>query len=461
MQVSIETTSGLERRMTIVVPSEDFEDRVQQKLQDTARRVRLDGFRPGKVPLREVRRRFGKAVRQEVAGELMQNSFFEAVREENVMPAGAPNLEVLNMDPGVDLEFTATFEVLPSIDLVRFSNVQLKRPTADVDDAAVEKTIERLREQHRTWEPVERASRAGDKVSIDFVGRIDGEAFDGGSGEDVEVELGGGRMLEDFERGLTGLATGANNTFDVRFPDDYAAESLRARTAQFEVTIKAVAESKPAELDDEFFASYGIKEGGLEAFRAEVAESMRHEIDSATRNALKQQVMNELDRLHEVQLPEALVQREVEGLREQMIRQLQLRGTGQRPELPAELFRDEARRRVKLGLVMNALIEREKLEADPARVRSRIEELASQYQHPQQVVEFYYSNEQQLGQIEMAVLEDQAVERVIEQASVTEIPSNYEDIIAGKFSPDADADGTPEPGTESTAPSPSGPAEQP
>jgi trigger factor len=224
MQVSIETTSGLERRMTIVVPSEAFEEQVQKKLEDTARRVRLDGFRPGKVPLREVRRRFGKAVRQEVAGDLMQRSFLEAVGKEKVVPAGTPSLQVLNMDPGVDLEFTATFEVLPTVEVARLSQVTLERPTVEIDDGAIDQTIERLRDQQKTWDTVERASREGDRVTIDFVGRLDGEPFEGGSGEAVDVELGGGRMLEDFERGLTGLEPGATHTFDVRFPDDYGAE---------------------------------------------------------------------------------------------------------------------------------------------------------------------------------------------------------------------------------------------
>jgi trigger factor len=436
MQVSIETTSGLERRMTIVVPSEAFEEKIQQKLQETARHVRLDGFRPGKVPLREVRRRFGQAVRQEVAGELMQNTFLEAVREENVMPAGAPDLEVLSMEPGVDLEFTATFEVFPSVELARLSEVKLTRSTGRVEAEDVDRTIERLRDRHKRWEPVERPSADGDQMTVDFVGRIEGEAFEGGSGEDVTIELGEGRMLEDFERGLRGAGPGSTRTFDVRFPDDYGAEPLRGKTAQFEVTVKKVAEPRPPELNDEFFASFGIKEGGLEAFRAEIAESMARELEAAIRGQLKQQVMKELDRLHGVQLPAALVQREIENLRQQMLEQMQIRGGNRSPDLPDNLFEDEARRRVKLGLIINEIVDREGLEADPARVRARIEQLAQAYPQPQQVIEFYYGNERQLQQIEMSVLEDQVIDHVVEKADITEAPSGFEDIISGKVGGD-------------------------
>jgi trigger factor len=449
MQVSIETTSGLERRMTIVVPSEAFEEKIQQKLQETARRVRLDGFRPGKVPLREVRRRFGQAVRQEVAGELMQNSFLEAVREENVMPAGAPDLEVLSMEPGVDLEFTATFEVFPSFELARLSGVKLMRSTGSIEAEDVDRTIERLRDRHKTWEPVERPSAHGDQMTVDFVGRIEGEVFEGGTGEDVTIELGEGRMLEDFERGLSGSEPGSARTFDVRFPDDYGAEPLRGKTAQFEVTVKQVAEPRSPELNDEFFASFGIQEGGLDAFRAEIAESMTRELEAAIRSQLKQQVMKELDRLHEVQLPAALVQREIQNLRQQMLEQMQIRGGNRLPDLPDNLFEDEARRRVKLGLIINQIVDNEGLEADPARVRARIEQLAESYPQPQQVIEFYYGNERQLQQIEMSVLEDQVIDRVVEKAHITEVPSSFEDIISGKVGPDAPEAEVAEPGDAS------------
>jgi trigger factor len=443
MQVSIETTSGLERRMTIVVPSETFEERVQQKLQETAKRVRLDGFRPGKVPLREVRRRFGKAVRQEVAGELMQNSFLEAVRDENVMPAGSPDLEVLNMDPGVDLEFTATFEVFPSIELARLTDVTVERPTAEITPEDVDKMVERLREQNKRFEPVDRPSQEGDSLTVDFVGRMDGEAFEGGAGTDVKVELGGGRMLPDFERGLTGLAPGTTHTFDVTFPDDYTAEELKGKTAQFEVTVKEVAEPRLPELDAEFLESFGIKEGGIDQFRHEVTESMKREVDGAVRNLLRKRVMQELDRLHDVQLPETLVQREIEGLKEQMLGQMRLPPGSQQPELPSGMFEQEARRRVKLGLVINEVVARDDLKPDPARVRAQIEQLAQGYAQPQQVIEFYYSNERQLQQIEMAVLEEQVIERIVEQAQVTDVAASYEDIITGATdkSPDDGAEG--------------------
>ncbi len=433
MQVSIETTSGLERRMTIVVPSETFEDKVKTKLEDTARQARLDGFRPGKVPIREIRRRFGSAIRQEIAGELMQHAFFDAVQQEDVTPAGTPSLEIVNMDPGVDLEFTATFEVFPTVELAPFSKVSVKRLQADVTEADVDRVVEHLRSQRKTFNPVERGAAEGDQVKIDFTGRLDGDVFDGGSGEDVTFVIGEGRMIEDFDKGVRGASAGETVTFDATFPDDYNAEHLRGKTVQFEVSVKEVAEAELPALDEEFFANFGVTEGGLEAFRAEVRKSMEGELETAINRQLKEQVMAELARLHEIQLPEALVKREIDALRQQMLQQMQMYGQQDgMPDFPDDLFRDEAVRRVKVGLVINEIVDTQELKPSAERVRERIEAEAKNYAQPQQVIDWYYSNHQQLQQIEMAVLEEQVMEAVVEQADVTEVPSDYEAVISGR-----------------------------
>lgn len=436
MQVSIETTSGLERRMTIVVPSDAFEQQITERLKQAATRARLDGFRPGKVPLKEIRRRFGRSVRQEVAGELMQHSFVEAVQQEEVAPAASPSLEVLNMDPGDDFEFTATFEVFPQITLATFDAIEVRRPVATIDEADIDRMVDTLREQRKSWESVSRAAREGDQVTVDFVGTIDGETFEGGRGEDVRFVVGQGQMIEDFDQGVVGAEPGQAVAFDATFPEDYRAEALKGKTVHFEVTVKEVAEPRLPGLDAEFFEAFGVTEGGLEAFRAEIESNMQRELAGAVRGQIKRQVLDGLERIHEVQLPAAMVQREIEGLRRQMTQQMaQYAQGGQMPTFPDDMFTEEAERRVKIGLIVNEVIESTGLEPDPDRVRARIEELAEPYGQPEQVINWYYGNEQQLNQVQMAVLEDQVVDQVLESAKLEELPSSYDDIVAGRTLP--------------------------
>lgn len=434
MQISIETTSGLERRLTISVPSETFEAQITDRLGQAAGQVRLPGFRPGKVPMREVRRRFGPAVRAEVAGELMQSSFVEAIQQENLSPAGSPSLEVVKMDPGIDFEFTATFEVFPVVDLVDLGRVAVKKPEAEITDADLEEMIDRLREQRKTWTSVERGAQEGDKVTLDFQGRIDDEAFEGGSGEDVSFEVGAGQMIEDFDQGVRGLAAGDSGEFAATFPDDYGSEELQGKTATFTVTVKSVEEPTTPELDEEFFKAFGVEEGGIEAFRTEVRENMQRELNSAISNQVKSQVMDELKRLHTVQLPKAMVSQEIQNQKRQMLQQFQMYGqNGQAPaiDLPDDLFTDQAEKRVTVGLVVNEIVTKGDLKPDEDRVRARVEEMAAGYSDPSQVVNYYYSNPEQLQQIEMAVLEDQVVDHILEQAAVETVSTTYQDALTG------------------------------
>ncbi len=444
MHISVETMSGLERRLTISVPSQTFEGQITEKLNRTAQQIRLPGFRPGKVPMKEVRRRFGPAVRAEVAGELMQSSFVEAVRQEDLAPAGSPNLEVVKMDPGIDFEFTATFEVFPKVELADLSGVHINRPDAEISELDVDEMVERLREQRKEWVAVERGAEDGDRVTIDFEGRIDEEVFEGGSGEDVTFIVGAGQMIEDFDHGVRGMAAGADGEFQATFPDDYRAEDLRGKQATFSVTVKEVTEGKLPELDDEFFAAFGIEEGGAEAFREDVRNNMQRELDTAVSNQVKSQVMDQLNELHTVQLPRAVVKQEVEALKAQMLQQFQMPGAqaaGQ-PDLPDELFTEQAERRVAVGLIVSELVSSKGLEADVDKVRARIESIAEQYAEPQQVINWYYGNDEQLRQIEMAVLEEQVIDEVMEQAAVESVASSYNDIISGRAfaEPEAEAE---------------------
>jgi trigger factor len=436
--------------LTIVVPSEEFEGQITEKLLDARNRVNLPGFRPGKVPMREVRRRFGSAVRSEVAGELMQQSFISAVGEEDMAPAGSPSLEVVKMDPGIDFEFTATFEVFPHVELGDLSKVELIKAEAEVAESDIDDTIERLIEQRKTWIEVERPAQDDDQVTVDFVGSIDDEQFDGGKGEDMAFVVGAGQMIEDFDRGVVDHRAGETVTFDATFPEDYQAENLKGQTAQFEVTIKKVEASEAPELNDEFFSSFGVEEGGgLEGFRAEIRANLERELESAQQNQLKQQVMNELDRLHTIQLPHAMVHNEIHVLKDQMMGQMQGMGGGQPAgfELPDDLFKPQAEKRVAVGLIINEVVTEKGLTADADKVRERIEKMAEPYAEPQQVINYYYGNPEQLQQIEMAVLEDEVVNHIVESAQVEVVQSSYADVIQGKHMPteeipEADAEST-------------------
>ena len=436
-KISIETMAGLERRMTIVVPSETFEQQIVDRLKEAQKRVRIDGFRPGRVPLREVHRRFGKSVRQEVAGELMQSSFFEALRNEAMAPAGPPNLEVLKMDPGIDFEFTATFEVIPAVTLASFADVQVTKPVASVTEEDVDRMAENLRQQRRTFEPVVRAATEGDRVKVNFTGRIDGEVFEGGTGKDVTFVIGADQMIEAFDQGVRGALPGASVEFDASFPDDYRAEALRGKTAHFNVDVVEVAEPRLPELDEAFFRSFGVADGTRESFRSEIRENMQRELDAAIQARIKQQVLDELHRIHDVQMPASMVAAEIAAQKQQMAERMRgyTRG-GALPDMPDDLFRAQAERRVKLSLVLNAIIEQHKLTADGTRVRARIEQIAKPYAQPEQVVAWYYSQERELRQIELSVLEDQAVEHVLASAKVTEEPSDYQTVIRGAVQAD-------------------------
>lgn len=439
MQISVETTAGLERRLTISVPSEAFESRISERLGDAAQRMRLPGFRPGKVPLKEVRRRYGQAVRAEVAGELMQSSFFDAVRQEDLSPAGQPNLEVVKMDPGDDFEFTATFEVFPSVDLADLSRVAVKRPEAEVTESDVDDMIERLRDQRKDWREVERSAEEGDRVTLDFEGRLDGEVFEGGHAEDAAFVIGAGQMIDDFDKGVRGLKAGESSEFEASFPEDYRAENLAGKTVTFKVDVKKVTEPALPELDEAFLESFGIEEGGLEAFRADVRRNMEREMEGAVRTQVKNQVMDQLNALHQIQLPEALVANEVQALKQQTLQQFQMYGAGNQPDLPDDLFRDQAERRVRVGLVVNEIVSSAEIQVTPEKLRARVEELAEGYAEPQQVVNWYYSNQEQLQQVEMAALEDEVVEHVLASATVETVPATYQTVVSGQAVPSEEA----------------------
>jgi len=428
MQVSVETTSGLERRMTIGVPADRIESEVNKRLQQTAQRAKVDGFRPGKVPMSVIRKRYGASAHQEVIGEVIQSTFYEAIMQEKLTPAGAPNVEPKSMEEGKDFEYTATFEVYPEITLAEFDGIKVERLESEVTDADLDTMLETLRKQNTRFETVERAAQNDDQLTIDFVGKVDGEAFQGGTADDSNIVLGSGRMIPGFEEGLVGAKAGDSLTLNVTFPEDYQNLDLAGKAAEFDVTVKAVAEPALPELNEEFFAQFGVSEGGTEGFRAEVRKNMERELNQAIKTKVKAQVMDGLLETNTVDVPKALVANEIDRLREQAVQQFG--GSNiQASQLPAELFEEQAKRRVSLGLVVAEVVKKNDIKPDNDRVRTMIEELAAAYQEPEQVINWYYQNEQQLGEIQSVVLEEQVVDTVLQKAQVTDKKVAYEEAV--------------------------------
>ncbi len=432
MNVSIETMSGLERRLTIAIDSSQFEEQITHRLEDARSKVKLPGFRAGKVPLKEVRRRFGASVRAEVAGELMQSTFSEAITQENLNPAGSPKLDVVKMDPGKDFEFTATFEVFPAVDLVPFDKVSIKRPMADVAEDDIDDMVQRLREQQATQEPAERPAAEGDVVKVDFTGTLDGERVDSACGEGMSFTVGEGQMIEDFDHGVIGLGAGEEKTFDAVFPEDYRAEELQGKTVQFSVKMLEVAEKTLPELGPELYEKFAADIEDEAGFRSNIAENMQRELNGAIKQQVKQQVMDSLSGLHSFSLPYDVVQREIKTLKEQMMQQFQLPpGQSQGIDLPDSLFQEQAEKRVRVGLIINEIIQKGDLTADPEMVDEQLQVIAAPYDEPTQVIEWYRSNPEQMANIEMAVLEDQVVDHILDSAQIEEVHSVYQDVISG------------------------------
>ena len=437
MQVSVENTSALERRMTIGVPAERIETEVNKRLQQTARRAKVPGFRPGKVPMSVIRQRYEEAARQEALGDLIQATFYEAVVEQKLNPAGAPAVEPKVFEKGKDLEYIATFEVFPEFTVAGFDTIKVERLEAEVADADLDNMLEVLRKQNVRFEAVEREAQNEDQLNIDFVGKVDGEAFAGGSATGTQLVLGSGRMIPGFEDGLVGAKAGEERVLNVTFPEDYQNLDLAGKAAEFTVKVNSVSAPQLPELNEDFFAQFGIKESTLEGFRAEVRKNMECELRQAIKTKVKNQVMDGLLAANPVDVPKALLENEVNRLRVQAVQQF---GGNIKPEqLPAELFEEQAKRRVVLGLIVAEVVKQFELKPDDARVRAMIEEMASAYQEPEQVIAWYYKNDQQMNEVRSVVLEEQVVDTVLQKATVTDKSVSYEEAVKPAQAP-ADAE---------------------
>lgn len=430
MQVSVETTSTLERRMTIQVPAEKVDAAVQDRLKQTAHNVRIDGFRPGKVPMSIVKKRFGPGVRQEVVSELMRNHFVEAITQESVNPAGMPDIEPKQNVEGQPLEFVATFEVYPEVELKTLEGETVERPTSEVTDDDVDALIADLRQQRADWEEVERPAEQNDRVNINFEGFIDGEAFDGGKGENHDLTLGSGTFIPGFEDQLIGAKAGDDKDVVVTFPEDYQAEALAGKEATFKVHVNKVEAQKLPELNDEFFAGFGVSEGGEEAFRAEVRKNMENQLQQTLRNAVKQAAFDALLNVNEIEVPKALVDNEIDNLRRQAAQQYNLGDNFDFRQIPGDLFKDQAEKNVKLGLLVSEVVKVNDMKADDADVDKLINEMAQSYQQPEQVIEYYRSNKDLMEQVRGAALEQQVVDKLLAQAQVTDVTKTFKELTA-------------------------------
>ncbi len=427
MQVSVESTSKLERRMQVQVPAERVTREIASRLKTLSRTARLNGFRPGKAPINVIRRQFGVQVHREVIGELLQSSFAEAVSANKLVPAGNPRIEPQSVDEGQDLRYTATFEVLPEFVLQPIESLEIEAKIASVEPADVDAMLERLRKQQLRYTPVSRAAGVPDRVTIDFDGSIDTVPFPGGKGENIAIVLGEGRMLREFEEGLVGLAAGESRDVAVTFPADYRATELAGKLANFHITVKSVEESKLPELDEEFCKIFGVEEGGIERLRSEVADNMRRELEQTLRNQNKAAVMDKLLSANAIDVPNALIESQVREMQLEAMRRAGQKDPAQAPA--AQPFVEPARRRAALGLILADIIKRENLRVDPARANARLDELIGSYGDPAAIRQAYLQNPEAMRQVENLALEDQVVDWVLAHAKVREVRSTFKELM--------------------------------
>lgn len=429
MQVSVETTSPIERVLTISVPAARIDDKVSSEVAKTAKTIRIDGFRKGKVPVSVVKKRYGQGIRMEAIEQIMRDAYMEALQKESIQPAGMPSIEPKNVTEGADLEFVAKVEVYPEITLADASGITVKRVSSEVTDADVDAMLETLRKQNADWSAVEREAADGDQVTIDFVGYLGDEAFEGGAAEGHKLVLGSNTMIPGFETGILGAKAGEERTISVTFPDDYQAENLKGKEATFKITVSEVEEQIIPELNDAFVEKFGLKEATVAALRAEVQKNMDRELSQAVKAKLKNSLFDGLLSINgDIQVPSALVDQEVDALRKQAAQQFGGQGFDA-SQLPAELFQEEATKRAKLGLLISEVIKQNELTVEDDRVRAFLEDMAQAYQEPQQVIDYYLKNKEQLAQVQSAVLEEQVVDKLLETAQINDVTLGYEDAI--------------------------------
>lgn len=432
MAVSVETLKGLERKMTISVSNDEFEKEVSSRIQRLAHKVKIDGFRPGKVPLKVVAQRYSESVRHEVARDKIESTLFAALREHNLVPAGTPNIEPFDLDAGKDFTYSAVFEVYPEFEIHELDQDPVKTITAEVSDADVDKMIETLREQNKIWNEVNRVVEKNDKVLINFEGFVDDKPFEGGKAENFEVILGSGSMIPGFEDGLIGATIGAAFDLNVSFPEDYGHQELAGKAAVFKVTVNKVFAGELPALDDAFVAKFNIKEGGLDALKRDIRDNMMRELDRRISGMNRESIFNALLAKNTFDLPNALVNQEIEHLKHEMYHRLfghEHSDNEKIPDFPREIFEAQAIRRVHLGLLFSEYVKKHGITVDNTRVDAMIEKFASAYEHPEEVRAWYRGNKERLEEVEALVMEELVAEKIASTAQVTPEVLTYDQVV--------------------------------
>jgi trigger factor len=428
MQVSVDETSELGRKIKVQVPEDEIQSKIAKRLQSLSQSARIDGFRPGKVPSSIIRKRYGEPVRKEVVGELIQSSLNDALQERELRPVGVPTIDKTSAESGQGLEFEATIEIYPNIELAPAAELEVVRPVCEIKDADIDAMIVKLRGQRANWEEVERKSHTGDRLTICFSGTVDGENFTNGTVDDFQTEIGGGQMIEGFEDQLIGMNAGEDKVFDVTFPEGYRNEKLSGKPAEFNISVKKIEQPIIPEVDEEFVKNFGIETGDLDDFRKAVKANLEKERDRAIGGKTRMAVMTAMLENNPINLPRALVDQEVEQIKKQQASSEE--GPSQEAsEEQLDYFETEARRRVALGLLLIEIVNQNNVKADGARVRSAIEEMAQSHESPDEVVDWYYSNPKELEKVENMVLEQQVVDLIMEEAKVTDQTIDFSELV--------------------------------
>ena len=430
MQVTIEATQGLARKMRVLVPSEQLDSQVDREIQTRAKSIKIKGFRPGKVPPREVKRRFGKEIRQDVAARIMQASFDEAIAEQHLTPASSPQIEEITNETGQDFEFRATFDVFPTIKVAPFKHIAVKRQVSQVEAADIDKMIEILRKQHTEYVVQDRPCRATDRVKIDFEGLVDGVEFAGNQARGQELILGAGSMLPGFEEAMMGMQPGAEQTIVLDFPETHQNKELAGKPVTFQITLHEVAAPRLPGLNADFYKAFDVPDGSLETFQAEVRANMERQLDLSSREKVKEEVLEALCSVNKFELPAGLMEQEMHRMRELALQRYSINPEQlDSDKIPAELFIDQAKRRLKVGLLLTAIAKKHAMQADPTKVDERIATEASSYEKPEEVISYIKNNTQEHARICNLVLEDQIVDLILESARVQEVPVDYETAV--------------------------------
>jgi trigger factor len=430
MQVSVETTQGLERRLTITVPAEKVGKEYTARLNKAAHSARIDGFRKGKAPRALIEKMYGPSITADAADAVIQSSFVEALVSEKLNPVGAPKLESNNiLDPKADFTFTISFEVFPEVKVQNVDAIKVEKPVASITDADLDKMLTTLRKQHADWVDTDEAAANELRVNMDFTGSIDGEKFEGGKAEGFNLVIGAGRMIPGFEDGILGKKAGESFDISVKFPEDYHAENLKGKDAKFAIKLNKVEKQQLPEMDADFVKRFGVEDGSLDGLKTEIRKNMDRELTQALKNKTKEQILTGLLEQNPVDVPTASVAREIDALRKQALQRFGAADSKNLPQLPDELFKEQAERRVRIGLLLGEVIREQDIKADDERVKTLIESLATAYEDPKEVVDYYFGNERLLNNMRDVAIEEQAIEYLLSKAQVTEKQTSFDEVI--------------------------------